>query len=501
MRIKISGGTVVTVNEDMQIWDPGHVIVVDGEIADVGPGPGPDGVFDEVIAADNHIVMPGLVNAHAHSPSNILKGTWSGLPLEIWRQFIRAGWRAYEGEAILVSAQLGLLEMIKTGCTSVLDHFYSGARSRHMGALNAVDAMVGAGMRGALALTVSDEPYQQTVGLEEHGLSEDARREVERISRFESSETLDEFAVFADEVENREGLVVPMIGPSAPHRCTSEMLRSSMALAVERGIAMHMHVAETKGQFLRGRELFGSTPIAHLDRLGLLGDRMSMAHCVWLTDEDLELVSERGATVIHNPASNGKLGSGRMRLKEMIAAGVRVGLATDGSGSNDNQNMFEAMRLAALIHNGPESDYLQWPTPERILRMATVDGAHAMGMGGKVGSLQRGWAADVVILTKDSVHFSPTNDVVNQLVFCENGTSVTDVMIGGNWVVRDRVTLTIDEAALYADARRLRAEMDADVREQLANTEALVPALREIHLRNIEVEWEGREAETGKRGT
>src|SRR5690606_34797809 len=102
--------------DNMQIWDPGHVIVVDGEIAEVGPGPGPDGVFDEVVAAENHIVMPGLVNAHAHSPSNLLKGTWSGLPLEIWRQFIRAGWRAYEGEAILVSAQLGLLEMIKTGC-------------------------------------------------------------------------------------------------------------------------------------------------------------------------------------------------------------------------------------------------------------------------------------------------------------------------------------------------------------------------------------------------
>ena len=291
MTTKISAGIVVTANDRMDVWEPGYLIIRDGLIAEAGPGNGPEGAFDELVAAPRRIIMPGLVNGHAHSPSNLLKGSWAQLPLEIWRQYIRAGWREYSDEAIYVSAQIGLIEMIRTGCTSVMDHFYTGSPSPHMGALHAVAAMADAGMRGGLALTLSDQQYDATVGLDTGALSQAARDEVARISALEGEESLDDFTKFANAVRKRTHLVLPIVGPSAPHRCSVSQLSRCAALARELDTMVHMHVCETKGQFLQGHKLFGCTPVAHLDRIGALNERLSMAHCVWLTDEDIDRVA------------------------------------------------------------------------------------------------------------------------------------------------------------------------------------------------------------------
>ena len=495
MTTKISAGIVVTANDRMDVWEPGYVIVRDGLIVEAGPGSGPEGAFDEMVAVPRRIIMPGLVNGHAHSPSNLLKGSWAQLPLEIWRQYIRAGWREYSDEAIYVSAQIGLIEMIRTGCTSVMDHFYTGSSSPHMGALHAVAAMADAGMRGGLALTLSDQQYHATVGLDTGALSQAARDEVARISALEGKELLDDFAKFANAVRNRTRLVLPIVGPSAPHRCSVSQLSRCAALARELDTMVHMHVCETKGQFLQGHKLFGCTPVAHLDRIGVLNERLSMAHCVWFTDDDIDRVADRGAIVIHNPASNGKLGSGRMRFDEMLRRNVQVGLATDGNGSNDTQNMFEAMRMAGVLHNRSDRDYRSWPSPQHILRAATSGSAHAFGMGGKLGAIAAGQAADIVLLNIDSYPFVPLNDAVKQIVYCENGVSVTDVMIDGRWVLQRGALTTIDETAVYAKARRLRHEMDERVREQFRRTAELEPALRSSYLQAAETPWSEREAE------
>lgn len=489
MATKISAAVVVSANDHMDVWQPGYVIVRDSKIAEAGPGSGPDGDFAERIEAPSSIVMPGLVNGHAHSPSNLLKGTWSRLPLEIWRQYIRAGWREYSDEAIYVSAQIGIIEMIRTGCTSVMDHFYTGSPSPHMGALNAVAAMADAGMRGGLALTLSDRRYETTVGIDTENLSEAAREETNRISRLEGSESLDDFATFADAVRRRTHLVLPIVGPSAPHRCTKEQLVRCLKVATDLDTMVHMHVCETKGQFIQGKELFGTTPVAHLDKIGVLTDRLSMAHCVWLTDEDIDRVAARGTIVIHNPASNGKLGSGRMRFDDMLKRGVRLGLATDGSGSNDTQNMFEALRFAGIWHNRTDRDYDEWPTPQDVLRAATSGSAHALGLGGMAGVIEAGRLADLVMLTTNSYHFVPLNDVVNQLVYCENGISVTDVMIDGRWVLRGGKLLTIDEAHLYARGRALRSEMEGRLNEQFRRTADIEPALRQQYLKVAGTPW------------
>ena len=490
---KISAAIVVTANDHMEVWRPGYVIVRDGLVVEAGPGPGPDGDFAKTVNSPDGILMPGLVNGHAHSPSNLLKGVWAQLPLEIWRQHIRAGWREYSDEAIYVSAQIGLVEMIRTGCTSVMDHFYTGSPSPYMGALHAVAAMADAGFRGGLALTLSDQSYDTTVGMDTSTLSQAARDEVARISRLEGKESLDNFVQFAAAVRERTHLVTPIVGPSAPHRCSEQQLVRCAQLARELDTMVHMHVCETRGQFFQGKKLFGCSPVAHLDRIGVLNDRLSMAHCVWLTDDDIDRVAARGTIVIHNPASNGKLGSGRMRFDEMLRRKVRVGLATDGSGSNDTQNMFEAMRLAGVLHNRNDRDYRDWPSPEQVLRAATSESAYALGFGGKAGTIQSGQVADLVLLSLNSYPFVPLNDVIKQIVYCENGMSVTDVMIDGRWVLQKGKLVTIDETALYVRARQLREEMHERVQEQFRRTSELEPALRAAYLQTAKTTWSERD--------
>jgi 5-methylthioadenosine/S-adenosylhomocysteine deaminase len=492
--IKIDAGVVVTANDRMDVWKPGYLIIRDGLILDAGSGTGPAGDFAETLDLTGRIVMPGLVNGHSHSPSNLLKGTWARLPLEIWRQYIRAGWREYSDEALYVSAQLGIIEMIRTGCTSVMDHFYSGSPSPYMGAMQVVDAMATAGMRGGLALTLSDQQYDQTVGLDTAKLSAAAKEEVGRITRLEGKTTLEDFIAFTESARQRTKLVLPIVGPSAPHRCSKEQLMRCSEIAAELDTMVHMHVCETKGQFLQGHKLFGCSPVTHLDRIGVLNERLSMAHCVWLTDEDMDRIAARGTIVIHNPASNGKLGSGRMRFDEMLRRNVRVGIATDGTGSNDTQNMFEGMRFAGIIHNRNTDDFLDWPSPEAVLRAATSQSAYALGHGGRLGVIANDHFADLVFMDRQSFPFVPLNDPINQIVYCEGGMSVTDVMIDGKWVLRKRQLQTIDERAVYDRADVLRAEMDERIQEQFRQTRELEPALREEYLKTAKAAWSERES-------
>ncbi len=486
---KISVGVLVTADDKMNVWQPGYLVVRGSAILEAGAGSGPIGDFDETLDFLDRIAMPGLVNGHAHSPSNLLKGMWAQLPLEIWRQHIRAGWREYSDDALYVSAQLGVIEMIRTGCTSVMDHFYSGSPSPYMGAMQPVAAMVDAGMRGGLALTLSDQEYDRTVGIDSAILSAGAKAEVDRITKVEGKTTLENFVAFAMEARKRTHLVLPIVGPSAPHRCSAEQLVRCFDVARDLDTMVHMHVCETKGQFLQGSKLFGCSPVAHLDRIGVLNDRLSMAHCVWLTDDDIGRVAERGTIVIHNPASNGKLGSGRMRFDDMLRRGVRLGLATDGSGSNDTQNMFEALRFAGIIHNRNDIDYQDWPSPEQVLNAATSGSAYALGLGGRLGALAPNKLADLVFLNRNSFPLVPLNDPVKQLVYCENGMSVSDVMVGGQWLLRNGKLLTLNETAVYARANVLRAEMEERVQEQFRRTSELHPALRAAYLRTAETPW------------
>jgi 5-methylthioadenosine/S-adenosylhomocysteine deaminase len=244
---------------------------------------------------------------------------------------------------------------------------------------------------------------------------------------------------------------------------------------------MHIHLAETKAQAVMGQQIYGTSLLKHLDAIGVLDANLSLAHSIWIEDDDVGLFARRGATPVHNPASNLRIGSGLAPVKRFLAAGVNVGLGTDGSASNDGQNMFDAMRLAALIHNQAGTDFSEWITPAQALAMATRSGARALGLDAGVLAPEK--LADIVLLRRDTSAFTPLNDVIAQLVFCENGSAVDLVIVNGETIVKDGRLTKIDEKEVLNLAEQARRRLDPSIQRELAAAETMEPSLTEMHFR------------------
>ena len=242
---------------------------------------------------------------------------------------------------------------------------------------------------------------------------------------------------------------------------------------------MHIHLAETKAQQVIGKKIYGTSLLRHLDSIGILAANVSLAHSIWIEPEDIELFAERGVTPVHNPASNLRLGSGLAPMKEFLAAGVHVALGTDGAASNDGQNMFDALRLAALIHNGAGTDFNQWVTAIQALGMAMRNGARALGLD--AGILAAGKLADLVLLRRDTPAFTPLNDVMGQLVFCENGSSVDTVIVNGEVVVQGGRVTRVDESEVLHLATRARERLDPSIQREIAAARTMEPSLAEMY--------------------
>ena len=252
-------------------------------------------------------------------------------------------------------------------------------------------------------------------------------------------------------------------------------------MARKRQLPMHIHLAETKPQAVMGQQIYGTSLLKHLDAIGVLGANLSLAHSIWIEESDVGLFASRGATPVHNPASNLRIGSGLAKVKEFLAAGVDVGLGTDGSASNDGQNMFDAMRLAALIHNQPGTDFSQWVTPAQALAMATRHGARAFGI--EAGMLAPGKLADIVLLRRDTPAFTPLNDVMAQLVYCENGSGIDSVIVNGELVVESGRVTKVDEKEVLRLAEQARRRLEPSIQKELAAAKAIEPSLTEMYFR------------------
>jgi 5-methylthioadenosine/S-adenosylhomocysteine deaminase len=403
-------------------------------------------------------------------------------PLEIWRAYYRASLRDMRDEDFYASALLGGMEMLKNGATTVLDHFAGNQACRFMGAGAAIQAMRDLGLRHVVALTMTDKNYEDTIPLGEtdSGLND----EIKRMSAGEAKTTqawLDECESFIETFHNPEKLTTCCPGPSAVQRCTDELLLGAAKMAASRDLPIHIHLAETKAQAVQGRNIYGHSLLHHLDLLGVLGTNLSCAHSIWVEEKDVALLAKRGVTPVHNPASNLRIGSGLARVKEFLAARVNVALGTDGSASNDGQNMFDAVRLAALIHNEAGSDFNRWVTPAQALAMATRNGARAFGFDG--GILAPGKVADLVLLSRDTPAFTPLNDVVGQIVFCENGSGVDTVIVNGEIVVDGGRCTRVDESEALQLATKARERLDPAIQRELAAARAMEPALTEMYFR------------------
>jgi 5-methylthioadenosine/S-adenosylhomocysteine deaminase len=483
MKFLVSNALIVTMNEHNELIEKGSIVIDGNRFSYVGPSEWrPPGPYDRTLEADRMIAMPGMINAHCHSPANLVRGMLPSKPLEIWRAYYRASLRGMRDDDFYASALLGGMEMLKSGATTVLDHFFGNQACPFMGAGAAILAMRDLGLRHVVSLTLTDKSYQETIPLGETAV--DLKGEIERMSQSEAKSTkawLDECEAFIDTFHHPEKLTTCCPGPSAVQRCTDELLTGAAALARGKALPMHMHLAETKAQALVGKKLYGHSLFRHLDQLGILESSLSLAHSVWLEEEDLALFADRGVTAVHNPASNLRIGSGLAPIRGLLDAGVHVALGTDGAASNDGQNMFDALRLAALIHNQAGTDFNHWVTPTQALMMATRNGARAFGLD--AGTIAPGKLADLVLLRRDTPAFTPLNDVLGQLVFCEHGGSVDTVIVNGEIIVQGGTLTQVDEQEVLHLASKARLRLEPSIQAGLAAAKTMEPTLAEMYFR------------------
>ena len=394
----------------------------DGVITYAGPAAGapecPGGAAR--IDAQGMLLMPGLVNAHTHVAMTLFRGAADDMPLKPWlEQRIWPMEGRLEPADVYWGTLLGIVEMLRAGITCYNDmyHFFpEGARA-------ALESGIRALPSGVLLGFLPNAPALLAEAIE--------------------------FCV--DLAHSGQSRVLPMLGPHAPYTCPDPLLVQVRKAAGEYGLGIHIHLAETAQEVADSLRDHGVTPVRHLADLGLLECRVTAAHCVHLTEEDIALVAEHQLGCAHCPSSNMKLASGFAPVPELLAAGAIVGLGTDGAASNNNLDLLEEARMAALIHKGHRGDPTVVPAPQ-ALHMATLGGAQALGLGDRIGSLEVGKRADCILLDLSRPHNRPLFDVCSQLVYASQASDVHTVIVDGEVLLRDRHFTRLDEERIIAEA-------------------------------------------------
>jgi 5-methylthioadenosine/S-adenosylhomocysteine deaminase len=456
------------------------VLVHDGRIAAVGMDL-PDTAVDRAVDGRDHIALPGLINAHTHGHNNLSRGMARRWSLE---DQLNEGVALQAGRTVedqYLSAALGALEMLRSGCTAAYDLFMALPFPTAEGIEAVVRAYTDVGLRAVLAPAVSDIVFYRTVPDLLDILPVDLRRTVEGLRAPAADELLSmSESAFLRWDGFAGGRIRMGFAPTIPGQCTDELLHGFSRLVREYNAPIHTHLAESKVQVVHAEQRWGTTPTRHLADVGLLGERFTGAHGIWLTEEDIDLLARAGATIAHNPASNLRLGAGIAPVAELLESGLAVGLGTDGSLSSDNQNMFESMRYAALVSR-VRAPYQQerWIDGPASWHMATLGSARVLGLTADAGAIAPGRKADIVLLRDASVSLRPLNDALNALVFAETGASVQTVLIDGTVVMENGRVLTVDEGALLTRAQEAadRLRHGAPEAEVLANR--LSPYIRQ----------------------
>jgi 5-methylthioadenosine/S-adenosylhomocysteine deaminase len=353
-----------------------------------------------------------------------------------------------------------------------------------MGAGDAIRAMRELGLRHVVALTLSDKRYEETVPLDQHTGPPSA--EIQRMTQSETQDTrtlLELCEAFISEYHDPDRLTTCCPGPSAVQRCTDKLLTGVAEMARRGKLPIHIHLAETFSQKVMGPRLYGTSLLRHLESIGVLGPNLSLAHTIWIDKEDITPIAQSGATPVHNPASNLRLGSGLAPVPQLLSSGAHVALGTDGAASNDGQNMFDALRLATLIHNPNVPDYRSWVTPLQALRMATREGARAFGL--PTGILAPGRLADIVLLRRDTPAFTPLNNVLSQLALCENGSSVDTVLVDGEVVLEKGALTRRHEKEVLELVNRSMDQLRPGMEREMMETQNAEPDLAEMYFRIV----------------
>ena len=456
-RTVIRGGRLLAPDGDTAA--PQDILIENGLIAAIGH-PGFPVSDAEVVAADDRLLIPGLVNAHTHSHGALNRGAVDDkVSLEMFLTGGGASARSRGLEDKYLSAALSAAEMIRKGCTACFDLTLEFPEPSHEGIAAVARAYRDAGMRAVVAPMIADRTiYQALPGLVE-ALPENLRPQFASVRTAPAAKTFDACRDILTNWSFDRRFIRPGLGPTIPLHCSDEFLVECNSLSRDHGVRLQTHLAESRTQAAIGQTRYGASLVAHLETLGLLSDRLSVAHAIWLDGSDIRRLGAHGVTVAHNPSSNLRLGSGVAPVREMLRAGVTVGIGTDASNTSDGQNMFEATRLASYLSriDGFAAD--EWISAREAFDMATEGSAKGLGFE-TIGRLDVGYEADIVFLKLESPHFVPLRSPLIQLVFGENGASVDTVMIGGRIVFRGGKLLTLDEAALRRGAEEAARRLD-----------------------------------------
>ncbi|MBI3405933.1 MAG: amidohydrolase [Acidobacteria bacterium] len=427
--VLISGGTVVTMDSQRRVIEDGALAVRGDSIVAIGPRTELERKYRATrrINAAGRIVMPGLINGHGHAPMTLLRGIADDVELHEWlvKYIFPAEGRNVNEEFVTWGTRLAALEMIRGGTTTFADMYYfEDSIARETKA---------AGMRGVLGETILGLPAPD-------------------------NKTLEQALSYTEEFLKKwkgDPLIHAAIAPHSIYTCPEDVLRRTAALGRKYQAPILIHVAETKTELDNSLAKNGASPVRYLERIGVLGPDVLAAHCVWLDAEDIRILAERRVGCVHNPASNMKLASGTAKIPEMRAAGVLLGLGTDGpAGSNNDLNMFEEMDLAGKLAKVTRMDPAVLPA-EQIVEMATIGGARALHMEKEIGSLEVGKKADLILIRIDAPNAVPMFNVYSHLVYALKANDVETVLINGKVVMEGRRVLTLKESEIVTKAREL----------------------------------------------
>lgn len=436
----VLGDYVISMDESATVIKNGAVAIDDGLILALGSAAEISAEYSatKTLAGDGRIVMPGLINGHSHAAMTLLRGVADDLALMDWltNYIFPAEVEFVDSEFVRIGTELACWEMIRGGTTTFVDMYYFPDTVAEV-----VDTC---GMRALISSTVIDQR------------SPDAENAVDSIRKGIG---------FIERWKGRNSRITPIFGPHANYTLNAEQLKAVRAAATEHGVGISIHMSESPFELQYSKDTYGMTSVNMFDSINFFDGPTIAAHMVWPTKDEIAILAERKVGVVHNPTSNMKIASGIAPITEMLQAGVRIGLGTDGAASNNDLDMWEEMRLAALLQKVDRMD------PEvlsafTVLTMATRGGAVAAGLGDSVGSLEVGKRADLIQIAFDDVHHIPTYDVISHLVYVTDEQDVTSVIVDGEILMLEREMLTIDTERVATEARAFAARIQAALEER-----------------------------------
>ena len=434
----LTNATVITMDAHWQIFSPGAIAITGSTIVAVGPAADIGATYQSASTQDfsGKTIIPGLVNAHTHAPMTLLRGLADDLRLDVWLLgYMMPVERAFVNpEFCRIGTLLACAEMIRSGVTCFADMYYFEE--------DVAAAAAEAGMRALCSQTVMKFPTPDSASWED-GLA---------LAR-----------TFIERWKNHE-LILPSVGPHAPYTCPPEVLQACSALACEFDVPLHIHIAETAREVTENRAQYNMPVVPWAKKQNVFDAKVLAAHCVHIDSGEIRTMHNHRVGIAHNPTSNLKLASGIAPVVEMLNAGLNVGIGTDGPASNNDLDMLEETRLAALLAKTANNDPTVLPA-RQALAMATIMGARALHIGDITGSLEPGKRADISVLELNTLHNTPAfkreaDAIYAQIIYAAKGSDICDVMVNGKWLLQARNLLTVDEAAVSARAREIARDID-----------------------------------------